>query len=150
MVLDNGKIILPLSDPIFVKCITPETGFSFHVKTRKESFTFNKRVYSAREAFRVYEVCQLVFHQPLHLQRMIKLGNYEGLKELTGEFYLFSNRLEYFIDLDRWIGYSHARGEEVFPKEYISRAIDAFHQMVIQCDKDDPAWIFRNTEGKYG
>jgi hypothetical protein len=134
-----------MSEPLLIKCISPTTELHFNVKTKKGLLKVNKRIPSLRAALRAFEICQLVHYRPLGLNQMIKLGNYEGLKDLTGEFYLFSNRLEYFIDLGRWIGYFHARGEDVLSKEYINHAIDAFDQMVIKCDKNDPALMFSHA-----
>jgi hypothetical protein len=64
---------------------------------------FSRNCSSVVEALWVYELALLISDRPDNVSSLLQIGNYKSLIQLTGAFYFFANRLEYYFELGRWL-----------------------------------------------
>jgi hypothetical protein len=60
---------------------------------------------SLREAVWAYELMVVISKRPRSFFELQQSGNYHALMHLKGNFSFFSDRLDYFIHLNRWVYY---------------------------------------------
>jgi hypothetical protein len=130
--LDNVPI-LEISEPISIKGVVSLASQRFRVQLnafQNEKKKFSRNCNDLHEALWIFEVTLLISDGPKSLEGQLKIGNYFPFCHLGHRFFVYSNPLEYFMELARQVtGFLHRA--EVFPEDLIHLAVSYLDHMIM-------------------